>query len=131
MAGHGYGRASVPTSVPKPTRSVPQIPIADDIIAIENAASLVAAQFHRHAFGDAGADHVPDGGSAKVVRDAAWAAGGDPSAAPRVVEAAGGDSTSTRRSVFRRRFVIMSSAMEICGRLRVGLGTLVGTLARP
>ena len=66
-----YGRAGVPTSVPKPTRSVPQIPIADDIIAIENAARLVAAQFHRDPFGDAGADHVPDGGSTKVVRDAA------------------------------------------------------------
>jgi hypothetical protein len=43
MAGSGYGRASVPTSVPKPTRSLPQVSIADDIIAIENAARLVAA----------------------------------------------------------------------------------------
>jgi hypothetical protein len=39
----------MPTSVPKPTRSVPQVSIADDIIAIEDAASLVAAQFHGHA----------------------------------------------------------------------------------
>jgi hypothetical protein len=37
MAGSGYGRASVPTSVPKPTRSLPQFSIAADIIAIENA----------------------------------------------------------------------------------------------
>jgi hypothetical protein len=40
----------VPASVPKTTRSVPQISVADDIIAIKNAASLVAAQFHGHAF---------------------------------------------------------------------------------
>ena len=32
----------MPTSVPKPTRSVPQISVADDIIAIEDAASLVS-----------------------------------------------------------------------------------------
>ena len=86
-----YGWASVPTSVPKPTRGVPQVSVAHDIIAIEDAARLVAAQFHRHAFRDAGADHVPDGRSAEVVRDAARAAGGDPGAAPRVVEAAGRD----------------------------------------
>ena len=43
LTGGGYGRASVPTSVPKPTRSLPQVSIADDIIAIENAARLVAA----------------------------------------------------------------------------------------
>ena len=41
----------MPTSVPKPTRGVPQISIADDIIAIEDAARLVTAQFHRDAFG--------------------------------------------------------------------------------
>jgi hypothetical protein len=89
LVGRGYGQASVPTSVPKPTRSLPQISIADDIIAIEHAARFVAAQFHRHAFGDAGADHVPNRRSTEVVRDAAWAAGGDPGAVPRVVEAAG------------------------------------------
>jgi hypothetical protein len=55
----------------------------------------VAAQFHRHAFGDAGAHHVPDGRSAKVVRDAAGTAGGDPGAAPRMVEAAGRDRMMT------------------------------------
>ena len=46
-AAEGYGRASVPASVPKTTRSVPQISVAHDIIAIKNAASLVAAQFLR------------------------------------------------------------------------------------
>ena len=74
--------------MPKPTRGVPQISIADDIIAIEDAARLVTAQFHRDALRNAGADHVSDSGPAEVVRDAAWAASGDPGAAPRVVEAA-------------------------------------------
>jgi hypothetical protein len=37
--------------VRKPTRGVPQISIADDTIAIEDAARLVTAQFHRDAFG--------------------------------------------------------------------------------
>jgi len=78
-------------SVPKPTRSLPQVSIADDIIAIEHAARLVAAQFHRHAFGNAGADHVPDGGAAEVVRNTTRATGGEPGAAPIVVEAGGRD----------------------------------------
>ena len=81
----------MPASVPKTTRSVPQISVADDIIAIEDAARLVSAQFHRDALRNAGADHVPDGRAPEVVRDAAWAAGGDPGAAPGVVEAAGRD----------------------------------------
>ena len=88
---HIGGVRSVPTSVPKPTRSLPQISIADDIITIEHAASLVAAQVHRHTFGNARADHVQNRGSTEVVRDAARAAGGDPGAALHVVEAAGGD----------------------------------------
>jgi hypothetical protein len=83
-----YCRASVPTSVPKPTRGVPQISIADDIIAIENAARLVTAQFHRDGLRNAGADHVPDGGPAEFVRDAAGATGRDPGATPRVIETA-------------------------------------------
>ncbi len=66
LAGIGYCRASVPTSVPKPTRSVPQISIADDIIAIEDAARLVPAQFHRDALRNAGADHVANGRSPEV-----------------------------------------------------------------
>ena len=66
LARIGYCRASVPTSVPKPTRGVPQISIADDIIAIEDAARLVTAQFHRHALRNAGADHVPEGGPTEV-----------------------------------------------------------------
>jgi hypothetical protein len=44
----------VPTSVPKTTSSVSQISVADDIIAIEHAPSLVAAQFHGHALRNAG-----------------------------------------------------------------------------
>ena len=80
--------ASVPASVPKTTRSVPQISVAHDIIAIKNAAGLVAAQFHGHALWNASANHVPDGRAPEVVRDAAGTAGDDPGSAPRVVEAA-------------------------------------------
>ena len=50
VAGSGYCWASVSASVPKPTRSVPQISIAHDIIAVEDAASLVSVEFHRHPF---------------------------------------------------------------------------------
>src|SRR5688572_16714020 len=75
------------SSVPKPMRSLPQVSVAEDIIAIEHAARLVAAQFHRHAFGDACADHVPYGDSPEVVRDAARTAGGDPGETSSVVEA--------------------------------------------
>jgi hypothetical protein len=39
--------------VHKTTSSVPQISVAHDIIAIEDAARLVVAQFHRDAFGNA------------------------------------------------------------------------------
>jgi len=49
----------VPKTVP-PVRSFPQVSVAHDIIAIEDATRLVAAQFHRNALGDPGADHVPD-----------------------------------------------------------------------
>ena len=70
--------------------------IADDIIAIEDAARLVTAQFHRDAFGNAGADHVPDGGATEVVRNASWTAGGDAGAAPGVVEAARRDRMTSR-----------------------------------
>jgi hypothetical protein len=69
----GYGRAGVPASVPKTVRRVPQVSIADDIIAIEHAASLVAAQFHGHTLGNAGTDHVADGRPPEVVRNTAGA----------------------------------------------------------
>jgi hypothetical protein len=74
----------VPASVPESTSSVPQISVAHDIIAIKNAAGLVAAQFHGHALRNARSDHVADGGPAEVVRDAAGAASGGPSSPPRV-----------------------------------------------
>jgi len=102
----------VPTSVPKPTRGVPQISIAHDIIAIEDAASLVTAQFHRDALRNAGADHVPDGGATEVVRDAAWAAGGDPGAAPRVVEAAGRDRMAAYSKGMRQRVLLAAALMH-------------------
>jgi hypothetical protein len=74
----------VPKTVPQPVRRLPQVSVADDIISIEDATRLVAAQFHRDAFWNAGADHVPNGRSPEVVRDAAGTSGGDPGAAPRV-----------------------------------------------
>jgi hypothetical protein len=88
----------VPTSVPKPSRSVPQISIADDIIAIEDATSLVAAQSHGHAFRNAGPDHVADGSSPEVVRNAAGTPGGRPGTPPRLVEATLGDALAGKVS---------------------------------
>src|SRR3954466_12153869 len=69
-------------------RRLPQVSVAHNIIAIEDAARLVAAQFHRGAFGDPRADHVANGRPPEVVGNAARAAGGNPGPAPRVVEAA-------------------------------------------
>ena len=86
--------ASVPTSVPKPSRSVPQVSVAHDIIAFKDAPGLVARQIHGHAFGDAGADHVPDGRSPEIVRDTARAPGGHPRPSPSLVEAALGDAVA-------------------------------------
>ena len=80
--------------MPKTTRSVPQISVADDIIAIKNAASLVAAQFHGHALRNAGSDHVADGRSPEVVRDATGAPGSHSGLPPRVVEAVRGDAVA-------------------------------------
>jgi hypothetical protein len=94
VAGNGYRRASVPASVPKPTRSVPQISIAHDIIAIEDTASLVAAHFHGDALRNAGSDHVANGRSPEVVWNAAGAPGCRPRAPPRLVEAAPGDAVA-------------------------------------
>ncbi|MCM3879444.1 MAG: hypothetical protein ND807_04980, partial [Vicinamibacterales bacterium] len=82
----------MPASVPKTTRSVPQISVADDIIAIKNAASLVAGQFHGHALWNAGTDHVADGRSPEVVRNAAGASGRRPGPPPGLVDAALGDA---------------------------------------
>jgi len=82
----------VPASVPKSTSSVPQISVADDIIAIKNAAGLVAAQFHGHTLRNARSDHVADGGPPEVVRDTAGASGGRPGPPPRVIEAVLGDA---------------------------------------
>jgi len=47
---------------------------------------LVAGQFHRDPFGDAGVHHVADGRAPEVVRNAARTAGGNPGATPRLVE---------------------------------------------
>ena len=51
-----------------------QIAVADDVVSLKNRRRLVARQLHRHALGDTGADHVPDGRSPEVVRDAPWTA---------------------------------------------------------
>ncbi len=42
-----------PASVPKTTRRVPQISVAHDIIAVEDAPGLVTTQFHCYALRDA------------------------------------------------------------------------------
>jgi hypothetical protein len=78
----------VPASVPKTTSSIPQISVAHDIIAIKNAASLVAAHFDGDALWNAGTDHVPDSRPSEVVRDAPWATGRLSSPPPRLVEPA-------------------------------------------
>ena len=82
----------MPTSVPKPTRSVPQVSIADDIIAIEDTASLVATEFHGHTLRNADADHVADGRSPEVVRNATGTPGGRPCPPPGLVEATLGNA---------------------------------------
>ena len=84
----------MPTSVPKPTRSVPQISIADDIIAIEDAVSLVATQFHGHALRNPGPDHVADRRPAEVVRNTAGAPGGRLGPPPGLIEATRGNAVT-------------------------------------
>jgi len=104
FAGNGYCRASVPASVPKPTRSLPQISVAHDIITVEDAAGLVAAQFRGHSLGNSSPDHVPDCCSAEVVRDIARAPGGRSGAPPCVVEPVRRDATAgevPQRAEFR------------------------------
>ena len=51
----------------QPPRSVPQVAIADDVLPVEHAAPLAAAQFHGHSLRHAGSDHVSDGRASKVV----------------------------------------------------------------
>jgi hypothetical protein len=84
----------VPTSVPKPTRSVPQVSIAHDIIAVEHAASLVASEFHGDPLRNASPDHVADGRSPEVVWNAAWTSRGCPRPPPSLIEATPGDAVA-------------------------------------
>lgn len=79
--------------MPKATSSA-QISVAHDIIAIKNAASLMAAQFHGYAFRNARSDHVPDGRSPEVVRNTARAPGRRPSPPPDLVEAVSGNAVA-------------------------------------
>lgn len=81
--------------VPKPTRSVPQVSIAHDIIAVEDAASLVATELHGHSFLNAGSDHVADGRSSEIVGNTAGAPRGRPRAPPSLVEATFGDPAAS------------------------------------
>jgi hypothetical protein len=45
----GHRGRTAPKFVPQPARRVPQVSVAPDIIAIEDATRLVAAQCHRDA----------------------------------------------------------------------------------
>src|SRR5688572_12807805 len=51
-------------------RGFNEIAFADDVVALEHRARLVAGQLHRDAFGDAGAHEIPNGRASKVVRNA-------------------------------------------------------------
>ena len=94
-------------------RGIPQVAIADDVVAVEHAPSLITAQRHGHALRHAGANHVSDGCAPQVMRDAAWTPRLDPGAAPGMVEAAGRDRVSSekrdisglRRSVVKKHML--------------------------
>lgn len=45
------------------------VSVVHDVVAVEDAARLVAAYFHRDALGNAGPQHVPGGRSAQIVND--------------------------------------------------------------
>src|SRR5581483_12295001 len=45
------------------------IRVVHDVVAVEHAAGLVAAEFHRNAFGDAGAHHVANRSAPEIVND--------------------------------------------------------------
>src|SRR5262245_37398552 len=76
----------------QPTRGISEVAVANDVVPVEDAAGLVAAQFHRHAFRDTGTDHVANCRTAEVGRDTGRASGPDSRTAPRMVEAAPRDA---------------------------------------
>jgi len=59
----------------KPTRGLLEIRRADDVVAIEHGARLVAGHLHRHALRHARVDGIPDGGAPQIVAEAARDAG--------------------------------------------------------
>jgi hypothetical protein len=63
-----------------------QVGRADDVVAIEHRPRLVAAHRHRHAFGDAGPDVIPDRGPPEIVQQFAGAAGRLARRPPALVE---------------------------------------------
>jgi hypothetical protein len=56
----------------------PQVPGADNVVALEHRAGLVPGELHRDTLGHACSHKIADGRSAKVVRDPAGTAGGNP-----------------------------------------------------
>jgi hypothetical protein len=43
--------------------------VVHDVVTVEDAARLMPAEFDHHAFPDAGANHVADGGSTQIKND--------------------------------------------------------------
>ena len=60
----------VSLSARRAVRGRAQVAVRHDVVAVEHAARLVAGELHRDAFRYAAANHVPDGGSPEVVRNA-------------------------------------------------------------
>lgn len=75
----------MPGVMPASFRDVLQIAGAHNVVAIEDGARLVPGDGHRHAFDDAGVDHVADRGAPEIVpehpRRAGFLAGRPPGAA--------------------------------------------------
>ena len=71
---------------------VEQFLLADDVVAVEDGAALVAGQEHGDPLGDAGADQVARGGAAAIVEEAGRHAGRLTGGAPRRAPAADVDS---------------------------------------
>jgi hypothetical protein len=72
----------------EPSRGVTKITGADDVVAFEHGAGLMAGELHGHAFRHGGPHEVAHRGSPEVMRDPAGAAGCGAGSSPRFIEAA-------------------------------------------
>ena len=73
---------------------VEQFLFVDDVVAVEDGATLVAGQEHGDPLGDAGADQVAGGGAAAIMEEAGRHAGRLTGGAPRRAPAADGDAVA-------------------------------------